>query len=73
MCVASTRTVTAAQMAMKALAREGISSELVSIDPSVTKNGCAFGISFSCSDEEKVRRILNKEKVPYGVILGSNR
>lgn len=70
MCIAYTKTVTAAQMARRALALAGIESDIVGIDPRLTKNGCAYGVRFSCVEAGRVRRILKEKGIAYGEILG---
>lgn len=69
MCIASAKTLTIAQMAKKSLAREGIYASVVSIDPKLTEKGCAYGVSFRCSDRDRVRDILASDRVPYGQII----
>lgn len=57
-------------MAKKTLSREGIHSNIVSIDPSLTKNGCGWGLTFNCGDSFAVRRILNKARISYNLLSG---
>ena len=57
-------------MARKALASEGIVSSIVSIDPNITKHGCAYGIGFNCAYVGRVKRILQEKGIAYGEIFG---
>ncbi len=68
MCIISTKTITTAQLAKKVLKRYGIYSDIVSIDPSITKNGCSVGLSFICNDFAKVRRLLDDANISYGEV-----
>lgn len=70
MCIASMKTLTAAHMARKALAAAGIVSSIVSIDPNITRKGCAYGIGFNCSDSVRVKRIFREKGITYGEIFG---
>lgn len=70
MCIATMRTVTAAQRAVRVLSKEKIFAEIVGVDPSVTKNGCAFGVAFSCHEVSNVKTVLGKNNIQYGVIIG---
>lgn len=62
--------MTNAQMAKKALASKGIFSTVVSIDPRKTKHGCAYGVSFRCSERERAVSVLREHGVPFGEIMG---
>lgn len=66
MCLISIKNLTAAQMAKKALLREGIYTSIVSVDPTLTKSGCSYGLSFSCAEGDAVRRVLNRAQINYG-------
>ena len=73
MCVASAKNITQAMRIRDALARGGIEADIVSVDPSVTRRGCAYGVSFPCEYEWKVKRILGAKKIEYGDIIGGIR
>jgi len=66
MCLISIKNLTAAQMAKKALTREGIYTTIVSVDPTLTKSGCSYGLSFNCAEGDAVRRVLNRAQINYG-------
>ena len=70
MCIASMKTITSAHMARKALASAGIVSNIVSIDPNITRKGCAYGIGFNCGDAVRVKRVLKEKGIAYGEIFG---
>ena len=57
-CIATTTSLNISIKAQKALLSAGIYSKIVSLDPSMTPKGCAYGIEFSCFDERAVRSIL---------------
>jgi len=68
-CIATMQTVNLSIKAQKALAADGIFSKIVSIDPALTKRGCSYGLEFSCSEEQTVRRILRKNGIRVGQFL----
>ena len=57
-CIATTTSLNLSIKAQKALLSAGIYSRIVSLDPSMTPKGCAYGIEFSCSEERTVKSIL---------------
>ena len=69
-CVAAMRNMTAAMKGRNALENAGVRCDIVSLEPSLTKNGCAYGLNFECRDRGRVKRILTAKKVSYGEILG---
>jgi transketolase C-terminal domain/subunit len=70
LCIATGRSMTDAMRAMRAIESKGIRCQIVNLDPTVTKNGCAYGVSFNCAEESKVRRTLETTGIPYGKIIG---
>ncbi len=70
MCIASMKTMTAALKGQRALAGGGIKAQIVSLDRTLTKNGCAYGLSYSCEKSREAERILNMNKIAYGELIG---
>lgn len=70
MCIASMKTMTAALRGQRALYGAGIESQVVSLDRSLTQNGCAYGLAYPCHRGGEVERILKNHKVAYGVFMG---
>ncbi len=70
MCIISIKNLTLAQMAKKILSREGISADIVSVDPNLTKNGCSYGLSFNCTQAYRVKSILNRASIGYSEVGG---
>ena len=62
-CIATTTSLNISIKGQKALAREGIYAKIVSLDPSATRRGCAYGIEFACIYERDVKAILRKERI----------
>lgn len=62
-CTAALGSLTYAIKAQRALAQEGISCEIVKLDSSMTRRGCAYGVEFPCSDQRSVRTVMNAEKI----------
>ena len=62
-CIATITSLNISIKAQKALSREGVYSKIVSLDPSMSRRGCAYGIEFYCTDEYNVKSILKKERI----------
>ena len=72
MCFASLKSMTYAIKAKKALSQNNINSEIIKLDPSLSKKGCLYGIKFDCTNYYAVESILNSNNVKYSQILKSN-
>lgn len=70
MCIIAMRSMTLVMKGKRLLERANINSEAVSLDTTVTKNGCAYGLKISRYDLEKVMSIFNSKGLAYGEILG---
>ena len=62
-CTAALGSLTYAIKAQRALAENGLACEIVKLDSSMTRRGCAYGVTFSCEEQRAVRSILGKEKI----------
>ncbi len=69
-CVISVKSNTVAERVRRLAAAERIRSEIVSVDPKLTKRGCSVGLRLSCEDVAALKRILEKRKITYGDIFG---
>lgn len=70
-CIATIPSLNICIKAQKALNENAIFCRIVSIDPKLTKRGCAYGIEFSCSDERNVRSILRHAGIRPSQFLSS--
>lgn len=70
-CIATIPSMNICIKAQKALAENAIFCRIVSIDPKLTKRGCAYGIEFSCSDEQNVKFILRRAGIRPSQFLSS--
>ena len=59
-CIATISSLNLSIKAQKILSNERIFCKIVSLDPSTTKRGCAYGIEFASSEERTVKSILRK-------------
>jgi hypothetical protein len=59
LCTAATESLTYAMKAQRALNDSGITCSIVKLDPSHAKRGCEYGVSFACSEADRVRRTLS--------------
>lgn len=69
-CIIAMKTRTAAEYAKRTAASAKINTSVVSVDPSVTRHGCAFGLRLSCDNIDKLTNILDKRNISYGDIIG---
>ena len=61
--MAAIGSMTAAVGARRALATNGISSEVVALSPEQTRRGCAYGVEFALRDERAARTILRAARI----------
>ena len=59
-CIATIPSLNICIKAQKVLAENAIFCKIVSLDPKLTRRGCAYGIEFSCSDEKNVKSTLRR-------------
>jgi hypothetical protein len=71
MCIATMKTMTRAVKARSVLEGRGIRAEIVSLDPSLTRYGCSYGIRFPCEEETRALRFLEEKNIPWGTVLGT--
>ena len=69
-CIIAMKSQTLTQRALRALAGVGIRGEPVSIDPSVTKHGCGYGITIPCREVERALQLLDRKHIAHGEIIG---
>ena len=69
-CVISVKSNTVAERVRRLAAAERIRSEIVSVDPKLTKRGCSVGLRLPCEDVAALKRSLEKRKITYGDIFG---
>ena len=65
--------MTHAQKAKQILGSERIRCEIVSLDPTVTRHGCGFGIAYDCLDQPRVAAILKRNGLGYGDTIGKGQ
>ncbi len=69
MCVVSLKSVTIATKAKKALEKSNIYSEIIKLEPGMTKKGCSYGIRFDCLYLNHIKDVFLKNKIKYSEIL----
>ena len=69
-CIIAMKSMTFAEKAKRTASSIGIDTEIVSIDPSVTRRGCAYGLTLSCRETDRLISVLEKKHIQYGEILG---
>lgn len=69
-CVISVRSHTTAERVRRLAAGEKIKTQIVSVDPKLTKRGCSVGVKLACEDVASLKRILGRRGITYGDIFG---
>ena len=72
LCVATMKSVTHAVKGRQVLLSYGIKSEQVRLDGVHMKRGCSAGLSFRCSESERVRRLFFDNGVDFSDIYISD-
>ena len=70
-CIATIPSMNICIKAQKALSENMIFCKIVSIDPKLTKRGCAYGIEFSCSEQHRMKSILRRAGIHPSQFLSS--
>ena len=69
MCIFTCRSMTDALRAERVLREGRISGEIISIEPSLTKRGCSYGITVNVQNCEKAESVLRKRHVFFGEVV----
>ena len=72
-CIATIPSMNICIKAQKALADNKIFCKIISLDPKLTKRGCAYGIEFSCSEEKNVKFILLRAGIYPSQFLSADK
>ena len=59
-CVAAIGSMTQALAAQRVLGAEGFLTGVEAVDPTKTRRGCSYGVSFFCAYENRIREILKR-------------
>ncbi len=69
MCVIALKSMTHAIKAKNALYDYYIDSEIVKLEPNMTKKGCAYGVSFNCVNLTSAKEALKKWSIKYTELI----
>lgn len=69
MCAFALKSMTHAIKAKKALSDYYVDAEIIKLDPSMTKKGCAYGVSFNCVNLSTAQEALRKWSVRYTEVI----
>lgn len=69
-CIIAMRSQTYAAKGGRLLQKNGIPYTIVSIDPSLTRHGCAYGLQIPHARCADAQAVLDRHKLSYGDILG---
>lgn len=72
-CIAASGSMTRAVRAQRALLAAGIRAEVVALSPEDTRQGCAFGVEYPCTEERRARIALRNARVPISQYLHKER
>lgn len=65
-CVTVIGSMTQAMRAQKVLAASSIRAEIIKAEADQSRKGCSYALSYSCSEEWNVQRILRESGVLRG-------
>ncbi len=68
-CIATFEGLNISIKAQRALIAAGIGARIVSIDPSLTRRGCAWGVELGCEHRQRAVRVLRALGVTPGQFL----
>ena len=71
-CIIAMRSQTYASKGSRLLRKAGIPCVIISIDPSLTRHGCAHGLQIAAEHCRNAREILDKHGFSYGDVLGGD-
>ena len=69
-CIITMKSRTAAERGRRSL--PGAGAEIVSLDPGMTRYGCAFGIKLPCREVDRMKAAMDRMGIPYGNVIGGN-
>lgn len=69
MCIIALKSMTHAIKAKNALSDHLIDADIVKLEPTMTKKGCAYGVSFNCINLDSAVAALKKWSVRYTEIV----
>lgn len=72
-CIATIPSMNICIKAQRALSENMIYCKIISVDPKLTKRGCAYGIEFSCSDERTVKSVLRRIGIRPSQFISSDK
>ncbi|MCR4904615.1 MAG: DUF3343 domain-containing protein [Clostridiales bacterium] len=72
-CILTMKTRTQAESARRIAGEMRIPASVVSVDPSVTRYGCAFGLRFPCAASDRLTSVLRRKNLSFGEVIGANR
>lgn len=71
-CIIAMRSQTYAAKGGRLLRKAGIPFTIVSIDPSLTRHGCAHGLQIPAGHCHAAQTLFEKNSLSYGDILGGS-
>lgn len=69
MCAVALKSMTFAVKAKKALNDYYIDADIVKLEPSMTKKGCAYGVKFDCVNLKSAQEALKKWSIRYTELI----
>ena len=72
-CILTMKTSTGSERARRIASQMRIPAQVVSLDPGVTRYGCAYGLRFPCGETGRLRTALDRAQIPYGTLIGAAR
>lgn len=68
-CIIAVSSITYGMKGQELLHGDGISAEVIKLQASRTKRGCAYGIAISCQMQYAATRLLSQNGIPFSEVL----
>lgn len=68
-CIIAVSSITYGMKGQELLHGDGISAEVIKLQASRTRRGCAYGIAIPCQMQHAATRLLSQSGIPFSQVL----
>lgn len=68
-CIIAVSSITYGMKGQELLHGDGISAEVIKLQASRTRRGCAYGIALPCQMQHAATRLLSQRGIPFSEVL----
>ena len=69
MCVVALKSMTYAIKTKRVLEDSYIDSEIIKLEPSMTKKGCSYGVKFNCVNLDSATNAIRRYSIKYSELI----